>query len=252
MGDEQRILKWYGRKDVQKEIVALSANREVAVQFGEKGYGKRPDVLQFDSDVRELAQQGATSFHVSEEHWYDPLKLKTGMTRKQLDELRAGWDLILDIDCKFVEFSKIAADLLFEAMQFHNIHALGLKFSGNRGFHLAIPFASFPRVVNGKQTPLLFPEGPRMIAEYLSSMIQEQLSSRMLSISTPKEITEATGIPLEKLMVNKAFDPFAVIEVDTVLISSRHLFRSPYSINEKSGLVSVVLPREKIKQFKPS
>jgi DNA primase large subunit len=83
-------------------------------------------------------------------------------------------------------------------------------------------------------------------------MMKEQLSSRILSISTPKEIAEATGIPQEKLIVNKEFDPFAVIEVDTVLISSRHLFRSPYSINEKSGLVSVVLPREKIKNFKPS
>jgi hypothetical protein len=251
MGD-QRILKWYSRKDVQQQIVALSTNREVAVKFGDKGYGKRPDVLQFESDVKELAQQGATSFHLSEEQWHDPLKLKTGMTRKQLDELRLGWDLILDIDCKFIEFSKIAAELLMEAMQFHNIHTLGLKFSGNRGFHIAVPFSSFPPVVNGKHIPLLFPEGPRMIAEYLSSLMKEHLSSRILSISTPKEISEATGIAMEKLIVKKEFDPFAVIEIDTILISSRHLFRSPYSINEKSGLISVVLSPEKIKNFKPS
>ena len=237
---------------MQAEIVSLAKNREVAVLFGEKGYGKRPDVLQYESDIKELAQEGATSFHVSEEHWHDPLKLKTGMTRKDLDELRSGWDLILDIDCKFIEFSKITAQLLMEALRFHNIQNIGLKFSGNRGFHMMIPYASFPPIVNAKKTQLLFPEGPRMIAEYLSALIKEHLASAILSISTPKEMTEATGIPYTKLMINNTFDPFAVVDVDTILISSRHLFRSPYSINEKSGMVSIVIPPEQIKQFRPS
>ena len=156
MGVDAHILKFYGRRNIQAEIVNLAKNREVAVKFGEKGYGRRPDVLQYESDVKELAQEGATSFHLSEEHWHDPLKLKTGMVRKDLDELRSGWDLILDIDCKFIEFSKITAQLLIEALHFHNIHSIGLKFSGNRGFHIVLPFNTFPPVVNGKNIILLF------------------------------------------------------------------------------------------------
>ncbi len=246
-----QILRFYARKDVQQEIVALAKNREVAVKFGESGYGKRPDILQYESDVKELAQQGATSFHLSEEHWHDPLKLKTGLSRKDLDEMRSGWDLILDVDCKFIEFSRITAQLLIDALHFHNVHSVGLKFSGNRGFHIAVPFTSFPAVVNAKKTQLLFPEGPRMIAEYLSYMIKDHLAEQMLAISTPKEMMQAAGIPEEKLMVNNKFDPFAMVDVDTILISSRHLFRSPYSINEKSGMVSIVVQPDKLKQFRP-
>ena len=252
MNNDYRILKFYARKDVQTEIVSLAKNREIAVKFADKGYGKRPDILQYESDVKELAQEGATSFHLSEEHWHDPLKLKTGMTRKDLDELRSGRDLILDIDCKFIEFSKIAAQLLIDALHFHNINSIGLKFSGNRGFHLAVPFGSFPEIVDGRKIHLMFPEGPRMIAEYLSSLIKEHLSSAILSISTPREIMQATQIPESKLMISDKFDPFAVVDVDTILISSRHLFRSPYSINEKSGMVSIVVQPDKIKQFRPS
>ena len=39
-------------KDVQ-----ISQNREVAVNFSDKGYGKRPDVIQFENDVYELAKR---------------------------------------------------------------------------------------------------------------------------------------------------------------------------------------------------
>ncbi len=252
MGVDQKILKFYARRDIQQEIVSLAKHREVAVKFGDNGFGKRPDILQYESDIREFALQGATSFHLSEEHWHDPIQLRPGMSKKQLDELRRGWDLLLDIDCAFIEFSKIAAQLLIEALQFHNVHAIGLKFSGNKGFHIIVPASSFPPTVDNKNLHLLFPEGPRMIASYLSSLIKDQLASQILSLSTPKEITQATNIPQEKLFINNTFDPFSVIEVDTLLISSRHLFRSPYSINEKSGLVSVVIPPEKIKSFRPS
>src|SRR3989344_3912882 len=89
------ILKHYLRKDVQKEILKLSKDREVGVRFGENGYGKRPDILQYPGDITSLAQQGATSFHVSEERWYNPLELSPGMKKNELDALRKGWDLCL-------------------------------------------------------------------------------------------------------------------------------------------------------------
>src|SRR3989338_8005450 len=100
------ILQFYSRKDIQKALIEHCKSREVAVKYGDGGYGKRPDTLGFEGDVLELAKQGATSFHISEERWQDPLGLKTGMQKKQLEELRIGWDLLLDIDSNFIEYSK--------------------------------------------------------------------------------------------------------------------------------------------------
>ena len=71
------LIKYYAGKDVQKEIVNSSKNREVAVKFGDKGYGKRPDILQFENDVYEFVWKGATSFHISEERWTDRLRDQT-------------------------------------------------------------------------------------------------------------------------------------------------------------------------------
>jgi hypothetical protein len=252
MGDIQKILKFYSRKDIQKAIVQEAQHREVAIKYGEKGFGKRPDILQFESDIAHIAKDGASSFHISEEHWHDPLQLKTGMSRKELDDLRKGWDLILDIDCPFVEFSNFTAQLLIKALEFNQIHRFGLKFSGNHGFHIAVPFSSFPEVVNNKKIANLFPEGPRMIADYLSYLIKDQLREQILAASTPKEIMQATNIPQEKLINNHILDPYALVDIDTILISSRHLFRSPYSVNEKSGLISVVLKPSQLKNFKLS
>src|SRR3989344_1070990 len=104
---QDKILKYYSRKDVQKAIVEEAKNREVAVRFTD-AFGKRPDILQYPNDVYEFAKQGATSFHASEEHLNNPLSLQPGMSKKQLDELRIGWDLIIDLDSKFLEYSKIA------------------------------------------------------------------------------------------------------------------------------------------------
>ena len=110
-------LKHYKRKEIQEEIVNGAKDKEIAVKFGDKGFGKRPDVLLFPNDVLELAKKDATSFHASEELWLNPLNLKPEMRRKELDDLRKGWDLILDIDCKILDYSKIAADLLVKALK---------------------------------------------------------------------------------------------------------------------------------------
>ncbi len=123
------ILDFYSRKDIQKEIVRAAKDREIAVKFGDKGFGKRPDIIQYESDVIELAKQGVTSFHASEERWINPLELKPGMSKKQLDDLRKGWDFIIDIDCKFIEYSKITADFLIKALKFNGVKNISAKFS---------------------------------------------------------------------------------------------------------------------------
>ena len=69
---EERIRKithiYYSNPKIQKAIFDFAANREVCPRYFE-GFGKRPDCLQYESDIFELVKKGATSFHCSEEIW---------------------------------------------------------------------------------------------------------------------------------------------------------------------------------------
>lgn len=238
----ESAIRLYSNKKVQKEILNSAKDREVGVKYGEKGYGKRPDILQFESDVYELAKQGATSFHISVERWKDPLKLSAGMTKKQLDELRIGYDLLIDIDSDFLEYSRTCAGLIIEALKYNGIENIALKFSGRSGFHIGIPFEAFPEKINNQEARLLFPDGVKIVGSYLKELIKEPLKEEILKISDIKDIT--------KVSKKDVFDPYNLIVIDSLLMTSRHLFRSPYSLNEKSGLVSLPLNYKKLKFFK--
>jgi DNA primase catalytic subunit len=242
------FLEYYSRKEVQEAILRFCKDREVAPRFGE-GFGRRPDVMQYPGDVLDMAQKGATSFHISEERWEDPLRLKPGMTKKDLEENRIGWDLILDIDVAYWDYAKWTAYFLIEALKFHDVKNISLKFSGSKGVHIAVPFESFPKEVHGKKTKYLFPEGPRIITAYLENMILEMLRNKILEKENIEKICERTGMKKADLLEDGKFNPFKIIEIDTVLISSRHLFRAPYSLHEKTKLVSVPIDINKILQF---
>lgn len=244
------LVAYYSRRDIQKELVKFAKNREVTVRYKDQ-FGKRPDILQYENDVLELAKSGATSFHASEEKWKDPLRLVSGMPQRQLDDLRIGWDTILDIDCKFLEYSKQAALLLIEALKFNDVKNISVKFSGGTGMHIGIPFEAFPEKIHNILIKDWFPEGPRIIAAYLKNLIKEPLSERILSLSTLQEISKALNKPQEELKEKDNFNPYSVLEIDTILISSRHMIRIPYSLNEKTNLVSLPLKLNQIKDFKP-
>ena len=47
------------------------------------------------------------------------------------------------------------------------------------------------------------------------------------------------------------FNPYSVLEIDSVAITPRHLIRMPYSINEKKGRVSLPISPEMIEDFEP-
>lgn len=129
---EERIRKitnlYYSRPEIQKVLFEFSKDREVCPRYFE-GFGKRPDVFEYPGDIYELVKRGATSFHCSEEIWKDPLKIETGMNEKQLNELRVGWDLIFDIDSKYIDYSKIMAIEILKVLKFHGIKNVGIKFS---------------------------------------------------------------------------------------------------------------------------
>ena len=252
-----QTITFYKRRDIQEEILFAAENKEIAVKFGDKGFGKRPEILKFPNDILEFALKGATSFHASEELWYNPLQISTSLKQKELDELRMGWDLVIDIDCAVLDYSALAAELVIEALKYHDIENISCKFSGNHGFHIGVPFDSFPEIVNGEESRFLFPKMPKAIALYIKSMIEKPLAERIVEFESGdiSIIAEKTGKIKEEIVKdpnakNLELDVNSFLEIDTILISSRHLYRMPYSFNEKSGLVSIPVDPNNIKSFK--
>lgn len=243
------LLKHYKREDVCRAIINAAEDKEIAVKYGDKGFGKRPDVLKYPKDVLEFAKKGATSFHCSEELWTNALQLGPKLSKKDMDKLRKGWDLVLDIDCPILEYSQIAADLLVQALRYHGVKSISVKFSGNHGFHIAVPFDAFPKTVHGTPTRVLFPDGPRKIAAYLGEMIKSHLAQKLIAFDDIKSICKKTGKSFKDVVKHGMFDPFEVLQIDTVLIASRHLYRMPYAFNEKSGLVSIPIKPEDVLKF---
>lgn len=248
-------LSHYKRADIREEIIANAKDREVAAKFNDN-FGKRPDVVRHASDILEMAKQGATSFHTSEELWKNPLQLDTSMRRQELDKLRIGWDLVIDIDCGIFDYSKIAADLVVKALKFHKIKSISCKFSGNKGFHIGVPFEAFPEKIRNEETKKLFPDAPRKIALYIREMIKKPLGEKIMEFEKNNfnVIIEKTGKKASDITYydNKirALNAEPFLNIDTLLISSRHLYRMPYSLHEKSGLVSTPLNPEKVMLFR--
>ena len=315
-----QALLHYKRPEIQKAIVDSCKNREVATRFGE-GFGKRPDSLFYPNDILELVKNGATSFHVSEELWKNPLSLSTDMKKKEIEQLRMGWDLIIDIDFEEWNSTKLIAHEIITALKKHNISSISCKFSGNKGFHIGVPFEAFPKkiTINNQKTEIknLFPEGVQRIVKYLMYYIdnhtnnfalskkiialkefQEYLQKNKISLSSiSNNVCSECGTPQPKKesqlkieficpkcstniiknqethflkcpKCNIFMDKFKTenkthcpkcksnkftqkidLKIDTLLISSRHLFRSLYSLHEKSGLASIPLDPNKVLEF---
>lgn len=141
------IIKYYSRKDVTEAMLEIAKDREVIPRYMDGGYGKRPQTLGYAAEVKEAVMNGAVSFHTSVERWRNPMMLSQEMSRRQMDEIRIGWDLLIDVDnkTKDLEFSKICASLLLEALDFHGIKNYGVKFSGGSGWHIVVPYETFPQ-----------------------------------------------------------------------------------------------------------
>lgn len=319
---EQRIRKithlYYSRPDVQKAIFEFSKNREICPRYFE-GFGKRPDSFQYPGDVFELVKKGATSFNCSEELWENPLDIETGMSREQANELRIGWDLLIDIDCKWFDYSKKAAQAIIETLKQNGVKNIGVKFSGSKGWHIIVPWKAFPKEVGGEQTKNLFPELPRKIASYLRYESEKQMKEslpedfyqqfkdvkikkgikckqcneisdsyklielycdfckqgeqrklnanatkekylcpmckRELEIKNSREIVECQKCQITSkenpgnFSQSVEIDLFELMGLDIILVSPRHLFRTPYSLHEKTALASVVIKPNQVAEF---
>lgn len=240
-------IDYYSRSEILDELVKQAQDREVQIWFG-KIPGKRPETISYKNDLIDSIKNGMTSVHISLERWKDPTVLVPGMKKRDLDELRLGWDLLLDIDAKNFELSRFTGKLLLDALKFHNVKDFKIKFSGNKGVHIIVPFEAFPSEVNGVNIKNYFPDGLRTIAEYLKSMIKEHLAEAILKKYSLDTLTQEINLKKEDLLDQGTFNPYKIVDIDSVLISSRHLFRACYSFNEKSGLVSI--PIKDLDNFK--
>ena len=180
-------LSHYKRRDIQDAMIEAAKNKEVAVRYEDK-FGNRPDVLNNAGDILELAKQKATSFHCSEELWTNPLQLGPNLKKHEMDSLRIGWDLVLDIDCSFYEYSRIAADLVVKALKFNDISSISCKFSGNKGFHIAVPFEAFPETIGDEKTSAMFPDAARKIAFYIKELIKKPLGEKIMQYEDRKSV----------------------------------------------------------------
>jgi len=260
---------YYSRLDVQKAMLDFARNREVSPRYFE-GFGKRPDILEYPGDILAFVKKGATSFHCSEEIWSDPLSVETGMSEILANNLRIGWDLLIDIDSKYIDYSKIMANEIIRVLKFHGVKNIGVKFSGSKGFHLIIPWRAFPDVVNGVKTANMFPEWARVVLNYINSRVKHVVTEKINQLNykdakydfVKKYIRREGGILNlfdksnnssleEQTEALKQSDESVNKEVipDLVLVSPRHLFRMPYSLHEKTSLASIVIDKDKIDKF---
>ena len=316
---KSRAIKHYNNPLIARALKDEFEGKEVAAKFTSK-FGKRPDAIESEAEVYDFAGKGVTSFHISEETWEDPLKIETGMSEGQYNEIRSGWDLVIDVDAPEFQFCKTVAATIVKALEDFGIRTMRVKFSGNKGFHIGVPFEAFPRIISldGQEfeTKNLFPKAPRAIASLIISYIDENLVttndkgkivflekysftrsflSEMLNLSDDtlvvKKCASCNSIvddnnriyecpncqkrmlsendyemcPNCKIQMNllseqkcascgndsfySSVNTDAILHLDTILISSRHLYRSAYSMHEKSGLCSVVIPKDKIMVF---
>ncbi|MEK6892629.1 MAG: DNA primase small subunit domain-containing protein [Nanoarchaeota archaeon] len=183
MGEKEKRVRaitkiYYSNPKVQEAILKFSAERETVPRYFE-GFGKRPDMLQYPSDIMGLVNKGATSFHCSEEIWLDPLKINSDMGAEQIGELRKSWDLLIDIDSKYLDMTREAAKLVIEFLENMGIKNYGLKFSGSKGFHIIVSGKAFPEEYDGRKMKEMFPEWPRAITEYIFYKIKPEFRKRV-------------------------------------------------------------------------
>jgi|TARA_Y100000310_G_scaffold344531_1_gene457786 hypothetical protein len=225
----EQIEKYYSQPEILKAMTQIAEDREVVQSLPNGGFGKRPNTVFYEQDLLQMVKSNAISFHCSVERWKNPLGLSTSMQKSDLDANRAGWDLIIDIDCDHgLEYSQKAAIIICDTLEKFGIKNYGIKFSGNRGFHIGVPFEAFPESITGiGNIEKQYPRVPKIIIEYLSFFIEKDLRSAF------------------------GKEPKDILKLDAAVAASRHMFRMPYSLHQKTWLTSCVITRQELENFKP-
>ncbi len=235
---KEQLVGYYSNEKLQEILCNFGKNREFVARNIEGQYFKRPNMLLYPKDVLRQVKLGAVSFHCSVERWRNPLLVN----ERNYNEQRIGFDWVIDIDSdKGIEEAKIAAKLVRDFLDKYKVGYL-LKFSGRRGFHFCVFWENFPAEINYNKTENLYPELQKILAGFLREQIRNNLWAELVKhAGSIKELTNGKAI--------EGIDPFKFTEVEKDW-SVRHLFRAPYSLHEKTGLVSILIKPENLENFK--
>ena len=89
------------------------------------------------------------------------------MVKPDQDALRTGWDIFIDPDVPDFEIGKMVVRHVIDALKDHGVSNYSIKFSGGKGFHIGIPFASMPEKINMQPTSSMYPDMLQKIMEFL-------------------------------------------------------------------------------------
>lgn len=236
------IKEYYKQDAIVEEMVRVAEFREFAPTYP-WGYGSRPDAVNFPGDFLSFVEEGAVAFHGSVEIWKNPHLIDTVDNH---DNIRTGWDLVMDIDCdESMEYAKIAAVKILEALEDFGVEHHSVKFSGNRGFHIGVRREAFPDKIEGRTMAEWYPDLPQAIVDFLRNELKEELVMAFLDIDPELEgemqqYAEEQG--------EDGLNPYGVCDIENNW-GDRHLFRLPYSINEKSWCISLPLAKDEVMDF---
>ncbi|MBI2085563.1 MAG: hypothetical protein HYT71_03570 [Candidatus Aenigmarchaeota archaeon] len=273
----KQIFDYYSRDDVQQALLEVSVDKEIAGIFKTGSFGQRPNVLVYPTDIVNMVKSGTVSFHGSVERWDNAMSLRSGMLKEDLDSLRKGFELIIDIDIKDFEFAKVCTKIFFDELSRHGIKNIGVKYTGGKSFHIGVPFEAFPASIDYVPTKSQYPAVPQVIISYLKHKTVPKIRDAILSLEPDIEkianrlnlqataLIGTDGLDVDKIIgssrkmlsqdmgiksVDKAVTGFvggAITEFG--LFTSRHMFRLPYSLHESSLLVSLPMKISDIDKF---
>ncbi|MBN2043266.1 MAG: hypothetical protein JW754_05695 [Candidatus Aenigmarchaeota archaeon] len=247
MNPRHIIADYYCRQDVQDAMIKFGKDREVVGVFRSGSFSSRPNVILYPKEIMAMVRTGVIEFHSSVERWRQPMSLRSD----NYESLRKGWDLLFDMDCEVFEHGKLASEVVIWAFKKHGIRNVSVKFTGGTGFHIGVPWESIPREVNYRKTVEQYPSLARTIAEYIKDYARDRMEKVFFDKYCLEEqpnleaLSKQINVPLSKLQTEEGIDPYKIVDIDPILISPRHLFRMPYSLNKKTFLVSLpVRPQE--------
>jgi hypothetical protein len=108
-----------------------------------------------------------------------------------------------------------------------------------------VPAEAFPKEIDYKPIASVYPNVPRIVVGFIRDRISEKLMQELTARHTFKELLSKLDSPPSSL------NPYLFVEVEKEW-GVRHLFRAPYSFNEKTWLVSLPISKQQMKAFDPS
>jgi len=238
-----KILEYYSNPVVRKEILSTAKDREVVGSIEDGSYLKRPDVLLYPKDIEGKVKDGAVAFHCSVERWTQPMQLSTNLKQEEIENLRKGFDFLIDIDAKVkLEHAAAAARVVYSFLKDLGIEST-IKFSGSRGFHVGIAGNAFPEKIDFKETRRRYPEIPQALAEYVTEKVKDEILEELIAMEGGVASLVRTVKSVSQL------SPYEFIDIEKNW-GNRHLFRMPYSLHPKYWLVSLPIKFEDLKDFK--